>query len=803
MSWEEETLSEPKPIAKGNYSLESDMLLGWRPKNLQHSPISLNFDLEFPASVDFFSKAPNPTVYYGYLPPDSFSLHKRLCDFSKRSYPFDFDSPIVSMHQFLSKQLPAAYDREEGMLENLPSDCLTFDSAFENGNLDRVVMVSPNEYDLYIRSDSNTKAHLHWFYFAIEGSKVNRKVKCNVVNFSRESNLYDCGMRPKVYSLARVRSGRSKGWESSGENVKFTSSKLNSLLKTKKQYYQLSFTISILAGDKIWVANNTPYTFSRLAKVLDHIKNDQYNSETSHIEHTSLGKSLSLVDIPLVTVTDFEVPESQKLYIVAIGRVHPSETVGSWVMEGFLRFICSKHYLAKKLRTQFVFKVVPMTNPDGVIIGNSRTNLSGKDLNRAYSEPDPQLQPEVVLVKKLVEGIQNRVFMFIDMHGHFCRKGSFVYGPYYPIHHSMYVKTRLVPKILGERTEIFRYYSSRFKVEKAKATCARVVMEKVFGIANSYTLETSYFGYMDSKRQTKEFLIEDLLSLGEDLAKTMLEYHCSIEELKSSNKKGKKKKSLSLTTTKIQETSSLNETPKVFKPANIPSFQPKTQYKVNSPKPLFAKTPEESSVEVKYYEEQPVKRNLKQLIRDIRNEVCPEASSSSAESGTESESETKPPQPRSESKTSRRSPKPPSRFSQLSRITKPRQPNFHSRMKSETKEKTDIFKTVQERTKTSQRRRSLDSLKDEEEPLQEDPCQPEPKTTWSSAKRNYVTPMRLIEVTKKYYSDKKKQNQLPALKRNSPLKFRVKLEDFPRYPSFNIQSLPLRQPSRLNSGQKL
>eukprot|EP00361_Fabrea_salina_P004702 CAMPEP_0202440564 /NCGR_PEP_ID=MMETSP1345-20130828/36762_1 /ASSEMBLY_ACC=CAM_ASM_000843 /TAXON_ID=342563 /ORGANISM="Fabrea Fabrea salina" /LENGTH=144 /DNA_ID=CAMNT_0049055175 /DNA_START=865 /DNA_END=1300 /DNA_ORIENTATION=- len=89
----------------------------------------------------------------------------------------------------------------------------------------------------------------------------------------------------------------------------------------------------------------------------------------------------------------------------------------------------------------------------------------------------------------------------------------------------------------------------------------------------------------------------------------MLEYHYSIEELKSSKKKGKKKKSLSLTTSKIQETGSLIGSPKVFKPANIPAVQPKTQYKVNSPKPLFAKTPEESSVEVKYYEEQPVKRN--------------------------------------------------------------------------------------------------------------------------------------------------------------------------------------------------
>lgn len=38
--------------------------------------------------------------------------------------------------------------------------------------------------------------------------------------------------------------------------------------------------------------------------------------------------------------------------------------------------------VAKYLRNNFVFKIIPMLNPDGVIIGNYRTSLSGMDLNR-------------------------------------------------------------------------------------------------------------------------------------------------------------------------------------------------------------------------------------------------------------------------------------------------------------------------------------------------------------------------------------------------------------------------------------
>lgn len=64
------------------------------------------------------------------------------------------------------------------------------------------------------------------------------------------------------------------------------------------------------------------------------------------------------------------------------GRAHPGQSNGSYMMEGFLRYICSDSASAKKLRTDFIFKVVPMLNPDGVTLGNYRTGISGRDFNR-------------------------------------------------------------------------------------------------------------------------------------------------------------------------------------------------------------------------------------------------------------------------------------------------------------------------------------------------------------------------------------------------------------------------------------
>ncbi len=36
---------------------------------------------------------------------------------------------------------------------------LDFDSKFEGGNLDKVIIITPHEYDLYMRVDSNTYGH--------------------------------------------------------------------------------------------------------------------------------------------------------------------------------------------------------------------------------------------------------------------------------------------------------------------------------------------------------------------------------------------------------------------------------------------------------------------------------------------------------------------------------------------------------------------------------------------------------------------------------------------------------------------
>jgi murein tripeptide amidase MpaA len=63
-------------------------------------------------------------------------------------------------------------------------------------------------------------------------------------------------------------------------------------------------------------------------------------------------------------------------------RVHPGESAVSYVIEYIIDFIAGNSMEARILRENFIFKIVPMLNIDGVLNGNYRCNLAGVDLNR-------------------------------------------------------------------------------------------------------------------------------------------------------------------------------------------------------------------------------------------------------------------------------------------------------------------------------------------------------------------------------------------------------------------------------------
>ena len=54
------------------------------------------------------------------------------------------------------------------------------------------------------------------------------------------------------------------------------------------------------------------------------------------------------------------------------------------MMKGVIDYLLGPSVVARILRDNFIFKIVPMLNPDGVIHGNYRSNISGYDINKKW-----------------------------------------------------------------------------------------------------------------------------------------------------------------------------------------------------------------------------------------------------------------------------------------------------------------------------------------------------------------------------------------------------------------------------------
>ncbi|KAK7196809.1 metallo-peptidase, Clan MC, Family M14 [Novymonas esmeraldas] len=190
---------------------------------------------------------------------------------------------------------------------------------------------------------------------------------------------------------------------------------------------------------------------------------------------------------------------SGKQYVVLTARVHPGECPASHLMHGCIELLMSStDSRAAALRHNFVFCIVPMLNPDGVIRGHSRVDSNGTDLNRMYRDPSRKRHPAPYAVVALLRSLGNRVALFIDMHAHANKRGSFFYG------NSMdgpnQIENLLYAKLVSLNTPYLDFRSCNFseanmfavgKSGKSKDSSSRVVVFTELGIVHGYTIEAS------------------------------------------------------------------------------------------------------------------------------------------------------------------------------------------------------------------------------------------------------------------------------------------------------------------------
>jgi len=109
-----------------------------------------------------------------------------------------------------------------------------------------------------------------------------------------------------------------------------------------------------------------------------------------------------------------------------------------------IKFLLSDSPEAVDLREKFIFKIIPMLNPDGVVYGNYRSSMLGVDLNRRWKNPSKFLHPTIYYTKSLIKWLMTlgpqeksngpmkqmsgNVVFTCDFHGHSRKNNVFMYG---------------------------------------------------------------------------------------------------------------------------------------------------------------------------------------------------------------------------------------------------------------------------------------------------------------------------------------------------------------------------------------
>ena len=219
--------------------------------------------------------------------------------------------------------------------------------------------------------------------------------------------------------------------------------------------------------------------------------------------------------------------------VIIIARQHPGETVGSHVIQGCIDFLMGNSEEAKKLREIYLFKIVPMMNPDGVLVGNSRTSFAGCDLNRRWGKPSEIIHPEVYFTKNMILKLtlQRNIAFIIDCHGHFGTFNSLFYCNYKEDRRTC----RLFPYLCSHLSKIISFQQSTFAMPKYKLNTERISLFNELDDCNNdniVALETSFFGVNRNGDYARTYFTSKMLKeVGRDLCMGMLSYHYKVENM--------------------------------------------------------------------------------------------------------------------------------------------------------------------------------------------------------------------------------------------------------------------------------
>jgi len=358
---------------------------------------------------------------------------------------------------------------------------LRFDVDFDGGNLCRVRMDAGGAAEVLLSRDTNRNGHCHWFFFEVRTAEP-LDLRIHVVNLTKVSSTYLEGQRIVVLGP------EDSGWRRGGRDYACFPNRY--CFGTARRHHTLAFTVPLAAGCTR-IAPFYPYLMGDLLSDLRRLRPVGDWLDVRDIGPTPGGRQLLVL-----TITDFGSLESGQLDATALpfalrprvvlsARVHPGETPASFVLRGALELLLSDGEEARELRGRFAFVVLPLLNPDGVALGNGRSNSLGHDLNRCWEQPPEG--SEAVAARRELEALcaaPGGVVALLDLHAHSSRHGAFTLSN---------PGTSALPDLVAQSgSPLFDRRQCVFSCTRTKRGSARCVAWRELGVAHAHTVEATY-----------------------------------------------------------------------------------------------------------------------------------------------------------------------------------------------------------------------------------------------------------------------------------------------------------------------
>ncbi len=458
-------------------------------------------------------------------------------------------------------------------------DIAKFTSEFNSGNMLHCEKISDDTFEVQIASDCQNKELYHhistyrvWFYFGVQ-CYSERELKINIINLNNFLKIYKAGYQICIRELAINEEpndfensyfiNEELYWKRFG-NFKASLDNDNHVILTIKHKFP--------RRKYVLFAFCFPWSYDKNIEFLKYLNNLVKENENSKIyfHNEVLIQSREKRDLNLITITSKNnIIKNQyeqnimglfpnknrcnktlndKPIIFITARVHPGETPGQHMMNGILKLLTDEiDKNAILLRKNFIFKIIPMINVDGVSIGHYRLDTFGYNLNRCYLNPEYRSDPEIYAIKKLFL-LYNSIYKlryYFDLHADMNVRGAYTYGNAIE-NFEKHVENVLFGFIFHFTCSHVNWnhciYSERsmktkFKNDNnSKEATSRVHFYKKTGLIHTYTLESSYFkGYFDGQNEVENselYTISDFEKTGKDCLISILYY----EELAKNDK---------------------------------------------------------------------------------------------------------------------------------------------------------------------------------------------------------------------------------------------------------------------------